>query len=177
MGVEKSIIHYRNRGIKDIPIFMDRRLTADYEVVKTELEFELELQDEESRYLGPLVIKGGIDCILRWPDGRLTIDDVKTGSPDNSEDDIRQLQFYLFAAEKLGYVVSAARYWFTKLDRASPWVTLKPWMDEDYFSGVFEDLDKAIGHGIFLPNPGKHCGLCSFKSVCSVMGDSLPEEV
>jgi putative RecB family exonuclease len=178
MSVEKSISHYRNRGIKDIPIFMERRLTAEYEVVDTEVEFEIELVP---RYLqsddDELRIKGSIDCLLRWPDGSLTIDDVKTGSPDNSEDDIRQLQVYLFAGQKTGLNVTAARYWFTKLDRASPWVTLKPWMDEDYFTGVFETLDTAIGRSIFLPNPGKHCGLCSFKSVCSVMGDSLPEEV
>lgn len=163
MSVEKSITHYRNRGIKDIPLYEERCRSADWSVVGIEEEFAIDI-------LPDIQVRGAIDRIQRYPDGRYAIEDIKTGSPDESEPDIRQLLFYGFVAiNYLNIPVTHGRYWFSKLDRGGDWVDLRDTTLGEWQT-TFRMLNDGIMDEIFLPNPGSKCKLCSVKNYCSLLG-------
>ena len=48
---------------------------------------------------GPVFVRGAIDCLRRWPDGRVTVIEVKTGAPRPEHE--AQLALYLEAARAL----------------------------------------------------------------------------
>lgn len=158
MSVDKSIVHYRKRGLeKDVPQYRSRCEESSWEVVALEQEFSIDLDG--------IVVNGAIDRIQEYPGDGLALEDLKTGSPDD-EDDSRQLEFYGFVGNALfDYGIRNVRYWFTKLDRPGKWIKLsKP---RDYWVEQFHLLNEVIEGGIFLPNPGKKCQLCSVKPWCS----------
>ena len=47
----------------------------------------------------PVFVRGAIDCLRRWPDGRVTVIEVKTGAPRPEHE--AQLALYLEAARAL----------------------------------------------------------------------------
>jgi len=48
---------------------------------------------------GPVFVRGAIDCVRRWPDGRVTVVEFKTGAPRPEHES--QLDFYVEAARAL----------------------------------------------------------------------------
>jgi CRISPR/Cas system-associated exonuclease Cas4 (RecB family) len=170
-SIKKSIDSYRERGLtKDVPQYLERCLEAEWEIYRfedgtkaVELEFELDL--------GDVTIKGGIDRIQWWPELEVaTMEDLKSGNVENDETDKRQLGVYAYAARTVFEVpLESGRYWFTKVDRGSEWFDLTRYT-EAYLTDLFAKLDQGIKSGIFLPNPGKNCGLCGVQPYCREQG-------
>lgn len=172
MSAETSIKHYRKRGgEKDVPNYIQHCEEAPWELVSLETPIDVTL-------FGGIFVRGTLDRLEFFPGtSEYAIEDIKTGSPED-EEDTRQLEFYAFAYNYiLGLKaehpdrVTKVRYWFTKVNRGSPWVFVDPKKDMAYWSKLFGDLDRAIREEIFLPNPGKKCGLCSYYKVCSFKGE------
>lgn len=167
---DKSIQHYRDRGFeKDVPEYRQRCIEGEWEILELpdgskalELPFTLDLDGIE--------VRGALDRIQWWPKlGLPALEDLKTGTPDD-EADARQLGLYALAAQEVYDIdLNQGRYWFTKLDRPSPWVDLKRYTRE-YLTQSFKTLDLAIASGIYLPHPGKQCGNCGVKKFCREMG-------
>lgn len=61
--------------------------------------FEVPFSALHQEHGEPVIVRGAIDWLLRWPDGRLAVVEVKTGSPRDSHQ--RQLELYMAAARAL----------------------------------------------------------------------------
>ena len=171
--IESSISNYRKRGIeKDVPWYYDRCVTAPWEVA--EINGTRLLEVEFSIMLGGIEVVGFVDRVQWWSnsDGDgipyYTIEDTKTGSPDNDDYDPRQLKLYQMAIREMYDIdIRYGRYWYTKIDRGSKWFDLSQ-IQELTVVNQYATLDEMIEQRLFLANPGKHCGLCPVKSICSV---------
>lgn len=111
-----------------------------------------------------------MDTVLEWPDGALTIRDLKTGK---LKTDNRQLGIYRVALLKIFDVdIDWGEYFYTKKDlsRSGGYVDLSRYT-EDYVGSMLRDLDKAITEEVFLPNPGEHCQMCGVREHCREMGN------
>lgn len=162
MSVVTSINHYRKRALAhDVPEYQLHCEQSAGEVVGIEIPFSIDL--------GGVRVQGRIDKVEYYPGSDMyVVEDLKTGSPE-ADDDTRQTEFYGFVANELGYEVKKARYWYTKVNRGGDWVEVnKP---KTYWLRMFEQLDWAIEDKLFLPNPGKICGLCTYRKACSFKGD------
>lgn len=166
--VKKSIESYRNRGLtKDVPTYRDRCLEAEWEIYTFEdgtkaLELEYEI------VLNGVTVKGAVDRVQWWPDGRATIEDLKSGNLEYW--DQRQIGTYAYALREVYDIpVRWGRYWFTKTDQPSEWYDLARY-DTDYLGELYSTLDKVVGQKLFLPNPGDHCKLCSVRPYCRENG-------
>lgn len=138
-----------------------------------EVPFEISLPSpEEPDYYDPVMVRGKVDLIKQWPDGQLTICDMKTGSAEDEVDD-RQLGTYRVAMEmQYDLPIRYGEYWFTKtrLQRSSGMVDLSRWTPE-FAAKQYYVLDEAVVNNLFLPNPtAKNCGFCEVKDYCSVLG-------
>src|SRR6476646_1370176 len=162
-SVTTGIKNYRERGLKQLPAYVERCLNAPWEISHIEKTFEIDLDG--------IVVRGGVDRILYYPgDDTYLVEDLKTGNL-KGEDDIRQLAFYAFIARELWDVpVNEGRYWFTKMDRGSVPIDLRRY-DKKFWAEEFRQLDKGISNEVFLAHPGDVCGICAVKPWCSTMGD------
>lgn len=126
--------------------------------IASEVSFEISFSDD-------YFIRGFIDNLELWADGTITVKDLKTGSDDR--ENARQLAMYALAANELfGFEITHGRYYYTKLNRASQWIDLRPF-DRAYLKGQYDALDKAIQSELFLPNPSKkNCLFCSVREHC-----------
>jgi len=160
--VVTSIKNYRQRGIDNLQVYIDRCLSAPWEISHIEREFEIQL--------GEVLVRGAIDRILYYPyDESYLLEDLKSGSP-KGEDDVRQLAFYAMVARELWDIpVFEGRYWFSKLDRGSTIKDLSRY-DKNFWVQEFKDLDKGINSGVFLASPGDHCQLCDVRPWCNQQG-------
>lgn len=160
--VDKSIASYRERGEDQLRGYIDEFEYAPWEIGYLEKPFEIDLDG--------ITIKGAVDRILFFPaDDYYLVEDLKTGTLKD-EADFRQLGFYAFVARELWDVpVRHGRYWYTKVNRASPEYDVA-FMDREFWTRQFHRLDKAIQQGIYLPSPGAQCGLCPVKPWCSTQG-------
>lgn len=119
--------------------------------------------------LGGTEVIGKVDSILEWPDGRLSIRDLKTGNVGGVSDN-RQLGTYRAAINMtLGLDIIWGEYFFTKTGKSSGMHDLRRYTEE-YLGDQYSKLDKAVDSGLFLANPGKHCELCDRKPWCREMG-------
>lgn len=161
-SVKKSIQNYKERGFQQLDKYVTRFEEAPWEISHMEEEFEIDLEG--------VVVKGGVDRILYFPGtDEYLLEDLKTGSPEDEEDK-RQLAFYAFIARELWNIpVKIGRFWYTKVDRPSETKNLEKF-DKIFWTKTFKKLDEGISRGIFLPSPGKQCGLCSVKPWCSSQG-------
>jgi putative RecB family exonuclease len=160
--VASSITNYRKRGLDDLAVYLQRCEDAPWEISCLEREFEIDLAG--------VTVRGAVDRILFYPtDEQYLMEDLKSGSPEG-EDDVRQLGFYAFVArEQWDIPVFEGRYWFTKLDRGSTVVDLSRF-DRAFWEQQFGRVDAAINQELFLPSPGRQCGLCGVKPWCSSQG-------
>lgn len=100
--------------------------------------------------------------------GREMVPTHNTGNADSVENDPRQLGLYRLAAREVYHLdVTHGRYWFTKLDRGSPWVDLSVFTREQLASD-YRKLDRIISEDLMVPNPGSSCRLCDVKEFCYV---------
>lgn len=133
---------------------------GDYEVTMVEYPFE--------EVIGGVNIRGKVDCILKWGDGRYTIRDLKTGAIGDTDN--RQLGLYGYVVNNiLGLDVTYGEYWYTKFGKSGGWVNLSRYT-KDYLEDQYGKLDTAIEQEIYLPAPGKACQMCDVKSWCREFG-------
>lgn len=130
-----------------------------------EVPFKIDFGSDE-----PFFVRGYIDKVIQWVDGTLTIDDIKTGGDDR--ENARQLAMYRFALNKLyGWDITHGRYYYTKLNRPSPWIDLTPF-DEAYLKDYYDKAWQIKEQGLFLANPSKKgCLFCGVRSSCREMKD------
>lgn len=174
--VVTDIDNYRKRGVEgDVPNYYNYCLNSEWKVLELddgfpalELEFEIQLRENQ--------ITGAIDKICEWPDGRITIEDLKSGRLNDTDN--RQLGLYAYAANEtlgLGRPIEWGRYFFSKsrINRPSDWIDLRRY-SEDKLIRDFHRLQLGLEHEIYLPSPGDQCGLCSVRDYCSELGHLRP---
>lgn len=116
--------------------------------------------------VGDVWVVGKIDRVFRDREGGslLTVD-LKTGNkPKNDE----QLGLYRQALAAQGVEVTYGAYLYG-LKRGTaemtPPLDLSHWTAEKLYR-VYKATDQAADAGIFIPNPGDACRICSFADVC-----------
>lgn len=154
-SVEKDIELRLAAGERMLIDYYQWALSQPWVCEVSELGFELEL--------GRVHVRGFVDLVKRWPDGRLSVTDLKSG---NKNEDNRQLGLYAYAARKAGYDVQWGDYHYLKTNSSGGWVDLSRYTEEKLIKD-YEALARGIENEIFLPNPGKNCAFCSVKSLCS----------
>jgi RecB family exonuclease len=118
--------------------------------------------------LGGVKVVGFIDQVLELPDGDLWVRDIKTGSKlPNSP---LQLGVYAEAVEQTyGIRPRWGDYFMCKNNAPT-----KPFDLDGYTAARlgrwFARLDRAINAGVFIPNPGDACRVCSVSQYCDAVG-------
>jgi putative RecB family exonuclease len=171
-GRDRDILLRRADGLEQTKTYQQRCLDAEWRVFTLpngdpaiEVPFEIQL--------GEITVRGAIDYIEEWPDGKLSLKDLKTGSKEKYDD--RQLGLYKLAMEQVyGLELQYGRLWYTKLDRGT-WVDLTWVSNVDTLVQEFAALDRGISENVFLANPSDNCRFCSVQNYCSVKG-SMPIE-
>lgn len=116
-----------------------------------------------------VTIRGAIDLILTWPDtGTLTIRDLKTGN--KLPNDPLQLSVYGLAWTYLfGDVIEYGDFFMCKNNAPTePYYLLD--YPESYIGAWLEMFDRSEKQGIYLPNGGDHCRVCTVRPYCPLMG-------
>lgn len=166
-SVEQDIKLYEEHGIKQAWSLMESSLTSDWEVARlpdgspaVEVQFSVQF--------GPITVRGAADLIKRWPNGILTVEDLKTGNKSNPK--VRQLGVYSNAYNRIyGWNITLGEFWFSKDGTSSGYIDLRRYTT-DYLNDQFTKLDAGIRDKIFLANPGQQCDLCGVRSLCREMG-------
>jgi len=164
--VERDIELYAEIGRKQAEAYQEHCEEAGWVLYELpnglpalEVSFEINL--------GGVPVRGTIDSILEWPDGRVTVRDLKTG---NVEEDNRQLGLYRHVAiEQFGLDLRWGEFWYTKRGVSGGWVDLTRYTKE-YLTEVYEALDRGIDNRVFLARPGSHCEMCGVKPYCPEKG-------
>lgn len=164
--VERDIELYAEIGRKQAEAYQEHCEIAGWtlfelpnELPALEVSFEIDFDG--------VVVRGTIDSILEWPDGRVSVRDLKTG---NAEEDYRQLGVYRYVAvEQFGLDLQWGEYYFTKRGVSSEWQDLKRY-SRAYLSEAFAELERGISNRVFLPRPSSACGMCGVKPWCREKG-------
>lgn len=165
--VEKDIELYRGIGVQQAEAYQVHCLNSKWRVLRDDDDNPM-IEVPFSIDLGGVEVIGKIDSIIEWPDGRLSIRDLKTGNKGDVSDD-RQLGVYREAArQQLGIDLIWGEYWFLKDGTGRP-VDLRRYTTT-YLTDLFKAVDQAINEKLFLPNPGKHCQLCDRRPWCREKG-------
>lgn len=156
--VEKQVRGYLRYSIEHQDDFRPAELPDGRPAV--EFPFEIEL--------GGVLVRGAIDLILQWGDGRLTIRDLKTGN--KLPNDPLQLAVYALAWRKyFGDVIEYGDFYMCKNDAPT-----QPYYLGDYNEGVLgawlEMMHRSEQSGIYLPAGGDHCRVCTVSQYCTLMG-------
>lgn len=133
--------------------------------VAVELEFNIQF--------GPVMVKGFIDQVREYRDGRLVPVDLKSGSREPASG--FQLAVYAHAInEYLNVLPPGGAFFMPKLKRSGGlvgdvWKDLTPFSRE-LLDEMFDNFDKAERAGIYIPNPSDSCRTCSVAEFCRVKG-------
>lgn len=114
-------------------------------------------------------IKGAIDLVLEWVEsGKRTIRDLKTGT--KLPNDPLQLSVYGLAWYRLFMeVIEYGDFFMCKNNKPTePFYLLD--YPEAYIGAWLEMMDRAEKQGIYMPNGGDHCRVCTVRQFCTLMG-------
>lgn len=171
--VEQDIKLRREHGVKQAVAYQEMCEASEWKLWRTpegtkglELKFSIsfDIGDEH----GTVEVIGAIDCVLQWPDGTVSVRDIKTGNKGNVNN--RQLGLYgLALRERYGLDLFRGEYWYTKLGASGGPVDLRRY-NRDYLSDQYGKLDRSIVDGLYLANPGSVCEMCGVRSYCREMG-------
>lgn len=131
-----------------------------------ELEFNIEF--------GGVMVKGFIDQVRQYRDGRIVPVDLKSGTKEPASG--FQLAVYAHAInEYLGVLPEAGCFFMPKQRRdgtlvGDVWKPLTQW-SRDMLDGMFKQFDTSERAGIYLPNPGDGCRTCGVAEFCRVNGN------
>lgn len=165
--VRRDLELYLQTGLQQCDTYEDHCRSAEWQLATLrDGSLALELQSEY-QLTEDIIIRFAADKVLRWPDGRLTVRDLKTGK---LIDDNRQIGFYkVLLKEVFSLEISYGEYWYTKLNRSGGWVDLNRYTEE-YMRDQFNALWSAHQGSVFIANPGKQCDLCSVRQHCREKG-------
>ncbi|GIG57381.1 hypothetical protein Lfu02_17530 [Longispora fulva] len=118
--------------------------------------------------LGEIEVWGAIDQVLIWPDGQLSVRDLKTGNKPVSH---IQLGVYALAInEMFGEDIRYGDYWLAKTSEASGMIDLSSYT-ADYLTAAFAALNRGIEARVFLPNLTDSCRItCGVRDYCREFG-------
>lgn len=136
---------------------------------------ELGIEVEMKMPVGGVPMKGYIDRVLRDREsGQLAVTDLKTGSRTPASP--MQLALYSVQLEELVQepVVWGAWYDARKGQMSQP-IDLSLWT-KGKLGAVYNNLDRAITAGIFIPNIDTHCSGCSVRDLCVYQGGREPQQ-
>jgi putative RecB family exonuclease len=161
--IENDITARRQRGWDQWEVYRDRALREAWRpwempdgTPAVEVDFFVDLG------FGP--IRGKIDLVKEWPDGDVTVNDLKTG---NREKTPLQLAVYAVALnEMFGLEVTKGSFYYAKDDTYSALIDLSN-LDEEYLGGEFQAMERGIEARVFNANVGDHCVLCPAKNQCT----------
>lgn len=160
------------RGHDQVEAYMTRAATAP--------ERPLDLGDDEyavelpfTLNLGGVEVIGAIDQVVEYPDGGLRVRDLKTGNKKPDWD--FQLAVYRLALEKCyGIETVWGDFYMAKTNDATLPVDLSRY-PEKLIGQWFRNADRAISMGLFVPNPGDGCRVCSVYEYCEAIGGRSDE--
>lgn len=126
---------------------------------------------------GGVTVKGFIDQVREYRDGRLMPVDLKSGT----KEPVSGFQLAVYAQainEYVGVLPTSGAFFMPKLKQNGSLVgdvyrDLSPW-DRPTIDRMFSDFDKAERAGIYIPSPGDMCRVCGVAESCSIMG--TPEQ-
>ena len=167
-----DIIRRRERGAEQLRAYFQYARAAPETVLAisddekaVEVEFRLDLDGVE--------IVGLIDQVIEWPGAIIGPRDLKTGS--KRPDWAFQLGVYRIAIQELfGVLPDWGDYYMAKDSRADPPINLTGFTRER-LTRLFHDMDSAVHHGLFLPNPGDACRTCGVSDFCTAIGKHADE--
>lgn len=118
-------------------------------------------------YIGGQLVHGWIDRIFTTKDGGYYPLDIKSGlKPKTSE----QLGLYAGALKRaLGWRIDYGYYLYGLKSgeaKLTPPLNLAAWTDE-LLGSIYIPANQQISAGIFLPNPGDACFVCSVSDHCA----------
>jgi putative RecB family exonuclease len=117
-----------------------------------------------------VIVRGFTDLVLKWADGQHTIRDLKTGNKLPS--DPLQLAFYALAWEKyFGDRIEYGDFYMCKNDLPTEMFYLGDY-PEAVMAAWVEMMHRSERSGIYLPNGGDFCRVCTVRKYCSLMGAS-----
>ncbi len=167
--IQTDIDYYRKEGIRQAVTYQARVLSEGWEPVAVELPFDIHighLEDSTGRQYREVRFRGSIDLLVGWPDGRVTIRDLKAGT---KEKDNRQLSAYLLALQEDGRYsgVEWGEYFMSKRDVSAGWVHISS-MSWDSFRSTVMKVAEMWERDLLLPNPSPDtCFGCAVQPACS----------
>lgn len=180
-NVSQDLKLYREHGGKQAAAYEEMCRQSDWKVWTTpdgepalEIPFSLHFDASAKGFSKDVEVIGYVDLVKEWPNGLLTIEDMKTG---NKVANNRQLGLYALAMnETFGTDIWKAEYWYTKTGESGGTVDTRRYTRE-YLTDQYGALDYGIEHRVFLINPGTHCGTCGVRPWCREFGaldEALP---
>lgn len=113
-------------------------------------------------------VVGFIDQLIEWPNGLISVRDLKTGTKLPAHP--RQLGIYRLATDEvLGILPDWGDFFMSKnCAPTAPYDLTR--FTRDRVGRWFKNLDDAVTAGQFTPNPGDHCRICSVSRFCDFNG-------
>lgn len=166
---EHDVIRRLERGEQQVKDYLAwARSQADEWRIWQFLPDEAACELPFSLHFGDVEVIGAIDQVVEFADGTMRPRDLKTGTklPDTAF----QLAVYDFALEELfGIKCGWGDFYMAKNTAATDPYDLS-YYTRDRLTRWFEDMDRAVRAGIFLPNPGDGCRTCTVRRFCDAGG-------
>jgi RecB family exonuclease len=162
---EIDVTRRYERGYDQVDYYIADARSAEWQIWETP-DYDLALELPFTIDLDGVEVVGYIDQVREWPDGRLEIVDLKTGSKTPDWD--LQLGVYRLAVIE-GYGISgpvSGSFFMLKDGKYVPSKNLETYTRER-LAVWFAALNRGIEAQSFLPNPGSHCRICSVWKYCS----------
>lgn len=172
---EKDIADRREKGADQVAIYISyaeahsdewRIYPIGPRGYAVELEFNIEF--------GGVMVKGFIDQVREYRDGRIVPVDLKSGTREPASG--FQLGVYAHAIhEYMGVLPETGVFFMPKLKRDGSLVgdvmkDLRPW-NRDMVNSMFRQFDTAERAGVYIPNPGDGCRTCGVAQYCRAQGN------
>lgn len=171
---ENDVVRRLERGEAQVKDYMAwARSKADEWRIWQFLPGEAACELPFSLHFGDVEVIGSIDQVVEFRDGTLRPRDLKTGTklPDTAF----QLAVYDFALEELfGFKCQWGDFYMAKNTDATDPRDLS-YYTRERLTRWFENMDRAVRLGIFLPNPGDVCRTCGVRRYCDAGGGDSDE--
>ncbi len=149
-------------------------LFRDAEIITIEMAFRVPIINPTTGEVSERPLDGFIDCIVKRPDGGVTVIDHKTAGQQFSDIEIAldlQATGYVLAARELGYSnVRFELHVMSKSKKAPKFSVVPVPRDDDDVARlhwVASQAEKLLDSGVFMPTtPGWQCAGCSYAHAC-----------